>query len=90
MTYAKTLRRAVEPGGWVIIAGFAPGGPERCSGLDIVQHDADSIGSLLGAEFTLMKSVDEAHSTPTGAEQAFRYFLCRRAAKSEEDARDRP
>lgn len=76
--YARTLRAALKPGGAVIIAGFAPGGPITCSGLKIVQHDAESLQSLLGEDFTLVKTRDEIHATPSGAEQAFRYHLFRR------------
>ncbi len=73
--YAETLRAALKPCGWAIIAGFAPGGPLNCSGLEIVQHDAESLAELLGYEFELIETRDEAHHTPWGAEQAFRYHL---------------
>lgn len=73
--YAETLRAALKPCGWAIIAGFAPGGPLKCSGLEIVQHDAESLTELLGYEFELIETRDEVHHTPWGAEQAFRYHL---------------
>lgn len=73
--YFDTLRAALKPCGWAIIAGFAPGGPLKCSGLEIVQHDADSLAQLLGYEFRLIETRDELHRTPWGAEQAFRYHL---------------
>jgi SAM-dependent methyltransferase len=38
--YVDRLKKAVKPGGHVIIATFALDGPERCSGLPIVCHDA--------------------------------------------------
>lgn len=76
--YAAALRATVRPLGWAIIAGFAPGGPMKCSGLDIVQHDADSLRALLGEEFRLVDARDEVHRTPGNAEQAFRYHLWRR------------
>ena len=77
--YADTLRAALKPGGWVLIAGFAPGGPLTCSGLEIVQHDARSLQALLGPRFDLIKTRDKVHRTPFGAEQAFRHHLFRRA-----------
>ncbi len=80
--YAETLRSAVEGDGWAIIAGFAPGGPVRCSGLEIVQHDGVSLARLLGDEFQLLETHGEIHVTPWGAEQAFRYHLFRRNAPS--------
>lgn len=33
--YVQTLREALTPGGYAIIAGFAPSGPEECSGLPV-------------------------------------------------------
>jgi SAM-dependent methyltransferase len=73
--YADVLRATVKPCGWVIVAGFAPGGPLKCSGLEIVQHDAGSLGALLGEEFRLIEIRDETHQTPWGSDQAFRYHL---------------
>lgn len=76
--YFDRLRSTLKPCGWAIIAGFAPGGPLKCSGLDIVQHDAESLAQLLSYEFRLIEARDEVHRTPWGAEQAFRYHLYRR------------
>jgi len=76
--YFRVLKNALRPGGWVMIAGFAPGGPTECSGLPIVQHDAHSLQNLLGDHFTLVEQHDEMHRTPSGAAQAFRYHLFHR------------
>jgi hypothetical protein len=81
-TYARTLHAALDGDGWAIIAGFAPGGPAKCSGLPIVQHDGESLQRLLGDEFDLMETHGETHLTPWGAEQAFRYHLFRRSARA--------
>lgn len=80
--YVETLRSAVDGDGWAIIAGFAPGGPAKCSGLEIVQHDGASLARLLGDEFQLLETHGEIHLTPWGAEQAFRYHLFHRSALS--------
>lgn len=76
--YADTARRALQHEGWMVIAGFAPGGPRKCSGLDVVQHDAASLGNLLGDQFELVDWKDESHCTPAGSLQEFRYHLFRR------------
>jgi len=76
--YAEALKAGLRPGGWVIIAGFAPGGPTRCSGLETVQHDAESLGHLLGPRFDLIMTRDEVHRTPAQMEQTFRYHVFRR------------
>lgn len=71
--YAERLSRAVNPGGHVIIATFAPDGPERCSGLPVIRHDAASIGALLGPSFALIESRRHDHQTPAGATQRFQF-----------------
>ena len=72
--YVDTLKQTLKPGGHLIIAAFAIGGPTRCSGLDIVQYDADKLGRELGEDFTLVEQLSEIHVTPTNQEQLFGYF----------------
>jgi SAM-dependent methyltransferase len=79
IAYAGRVRKAVRPGGHVIIGTFAPDGPERCSGLRVVRHDAVSLGEMLGSEFELIESRPYSHRTPTGATQRFQFSRFRRA-----------
>ena len=72
--------RAVRPGGHVIIATFAPDGPERCSGLPVVRHDAESLAALLGPAFELIETRRHDHTTPAGAMQRFQFSRFRRTA----------
>ena len=72
--YVETLRSALMPGGQAIIAAFAPDGPERCSGLDIVRYDADALGTVLGRSFRLLEERRERHLTPQGREQRFGFY----------------
>ncbi len=78
--YADCVARAVRPGGHVIIGTFAPDGPQRCSGLPVVRHDAGSLGAMLGASFRLMESRTHDHHTPMGAVQRFQFSRFRRMA----------
>ncbi|HXV40764.1 MAG TPA: class I SAM-dependent methyltransferase [Steroidobacteraceae bacterium] len=71
--YVATLRKALKPGGSVMIAAFAPDGPPKCSGLDVMRHDQASIGAELGAGFLLAEARRETHRTPWQAEQEFIY-----------------
>jgi ubiquinone/menaquinone biosynthesis C-methylase UbiE len=71
--YAECVRSAVHPGGHVIIGTFAPDGPERCSGLPILRHDAASIGNVLGPSFKLIESRRHDHQTPGGSIQHFQF-----------------
>jgi SAM-dependent methyltransferase len=65
---------AVRTGGHVIIAAFAIGGPFQCSGLDIVQYDAEKLVATLGERFRLVEVRVELHTTPANKEQKFTYF----------------
>ena len=71
--YAERISRAVRPGGHVIIGTFAPDGPERCSGLPVVRHDAATLGEMLGRSFELIESRRHDHQTPMGATQRFQF-----------------
>jgi SAM-dependent methyltransferase len=75
--YVHQTRRAVRPGGHVIVASFAPEGPDRCSGLDVIRYSAASLHAEFGSGFTLLDSVREEHRTPGGTAQSFVYCLCR-------------
>jgi len=76
--YVGCLRRALPPGGHLILAAFAIGGPRQCSNLDIVQYDAGKLGAELGTGFRLIRQRDELHDTPSGKQQQFSYFCYRR------------
>ena len=72
--YVSVLKRALRPGGHLIIAAFAIGGPEQCSGLQVVQYDSSRLKAELGEEFELVEERDEVHITPANKEQRFTYF----------------
>jgi SAM-dependent methyltransferase len=76
--YAERVAKAVRPGGHVVIGTFAPDGPQSCSGLPVLRHDASSIGAVLGAGFTLIQSRRHDHVTPAGRTQQFLFSLFRR------------
>jgi ubiquinone/menaquinone biosynthesis C-methylase UbiE len=76
--YARLATRAITPGGHAVIGCFAADGPERCSGLPVVRRDPADIATLFGKHFTLVESLREVHSTPSGIPQAFAYALLRK------------
>lgn len=82
--YAACVRMAVRPGGYVMIGTFAPDGPERCSGLPVVRHDAGSIGDMLGPSYKLIESRRHDHHTPGGTIQRFQ-FSCFQSQPSTAD-----
>ncbi len=75
--YVAAVRRAVRPGGHVLVATFGPDGPQQCSGLDVCRYDADGLHSEFGSEFQRLDALTEVHATPWGSAQQFVYCLCR-------------
>ncbi|MBF0194623.1 MAG: class I SAM-dependent methyltransferase [Magnetococcales bacterium] len=78
--YREVLFRNLKPGGFLIVSTFAVDGPKKCSGLDIVGHDSQSLHKALGGDrLQLLESRDEEHVTPKGGVQKFIYgrFVCR-------------
>ena len=76
--YIRALDAAALPGAIAIISGFAPDGPEKCSGLPVVRYDAASLSKRIGEGFELLAEKREAHETPNGSEQKFYYAVLRR------------
>lgn len=77
VAYVRQVAKAVKPGGHVIVSTFGPEGPTKCSGLDVVRYDADSLHREFGVRFHLLGSSTEMHQTPFGTVQQFLYCLCR-------------
>lgn len=76
--YRRVLMTALVPGGTVILATFAPDGPETCSGLAVARHDIHSLAHVLGPDFDLIETRREDHLTPSGKAQAFTWGVFRR------------
>jgi SAM-dependent methyltransferase len=76
--YARVAAAAVAAGGWAVIGGFAPDGPERCSGLPVARRSAQDIAAIFAPVFELNDMRAERHRTPAGVEQSFVYALLRR------------
>jgi hypothetical protein len=72
--YLATMRKAVTPGGCVILGTFAADGPDVCSGLPVRGYSADDLIGALGDTFQLIASRREMHVTPAGALQPFTWI----------------
>jgi SAM-dependent methyltransferase len=77
IAYVEQVARAVKPGGHVLVSTFGPEGPTKCSGLEAVRYDAESLHAEFGVHFRLLESFKELHDTPFGTTQQFLYCLCR-------------
>jgi SAM-dependent methyltransferase len=75
--YVRQVSRAVKPGGHVIVSTFGPEGPTKCSGLEVMRYDAESLHGEFGGRFRLVESSKELHQTPLGTTQQFLYCYCR-------------
>jgi SAM-dependent methyltransferase len=73
--YGAALRRALAPGGKLVIATFALDGPEKCSGLPVTRYDARALAAAFGPEFRLIESWTADHTTPWGDRQSFQWCV---------------
>lgn len=69
--YVREVARVLKPGGYLVIATFAPDGPQQCSGLPVVRYDAGGLARMFGEGFQLETQAAEAHITPGGKLQSF-------------------
>lgn len=74
--YVAQVRRAVRPGGHVIVAAFGLDGPAQCSGLPVVRYEPGQLHAQFGGQFELLDHLSEAHRTPSGSIQQFVYCHC--------------
>ena len=75
--YVELVMRSLKVGGHIIVASFGENGPMKCSGLDVVRYNPDSMHSEFGRNFKLVKSITETHETPFQTTQEFIYCYCR-------------
>ncbi|HXY28680.1 MAG TPA: class I SAM-dependent methyltransferase [Acidimicrobiales bacterium] len=78
--YLSTLAAAVGPNAGIVLATFAPDGPEYCSGLPVVRYSAEALAAVLGNRFTVVASRREVHTTPGGVAQPFTWVAARAAS----------
>jgi ubiquinone/menaquinone biosynthesis C-methylase UbiE len=74
--YVRNVASAVRQGGHIIVSTFGPEGPQKCSGLDAVRYDVESLHEEFGVRFRLVESSKELHETPFGTQQQFLYCYC--------------
>src|SRR5258708_7986727 len=77
VAYVPQVARALKPGGHVLVSTFGPEGPTKCSGLEVVRYDVESLHAEFGVRFRLLDTNKELHNTPFGTTQQFLYCLCR-------------
>jgi SAM-dependent methyltransferase len=78
MAYVRQAARSIKPGGHIMISVFGPEGPTKCSGLEAVRYDAESLHGEFGLRFHPVECSEELHQTPFGTTQQFLYCYCRK------------
>jgi len=59
----------------VILATFAPDGPDKRSGLPVVRYSRESTARELGDDLDLVEAASHTHATPWARRSRFR--ICR-------------
>jgi ubiquinone/menaquinone biosynthesis C-methylase UbiE len=77
LRYVERMRRALAPGGFVIVGAFASEAPPKCSGLAVERYDAATLHGVLGVDLELIEQRHSLHVTPGGVEQLYVYCLLR-------------
>jgi trans-aconitate methyltransferase len=53
--YRSVAASAVEPGGILIVATFAPEGPDKCAGLEVRRYDVATLAGEFAPDFDLIE-----------------------------------
>lgn len=85
--YVDIARRAIRPGGYLVLGTFSAKGPEKCSGLDIRQYDRVRMDTVFTAFFRRIRCRDDVHLTPSNAVQRFLFCCFRRRLRPSPQSR---
>jgi hypothetical protein len=65
----------------LIVGTFGLEGPDKCSGLEVIRYDADSLHAEFGSRFRLVESSKELHRTPFGTSRSSMSACCPKPQK---------
>lgn len=72
-SYTRLVSTAVNQ--YLLMSTFSKEGPLKCSGLPIMQYDANGLTAIFSSDFKLLLQQKEAHTTPFDTTQAFIYAM---------------
>jgi len=72
-SYIKQAERLINPNGFITIGTFSKSGPEKCSGLPVIQYDEYSLIKSFSNSFKKLKCELHDHETPFHTRQNFIY-----------------
>jgi len=73
--YIETCENSLESGSYLIIGTFSKTGPEKCSGIPIVQHSIEDLKVKFSKSFKYLKGLNVDHITPSGNKQNFTFCI---------------
>ena len=75
LKYIQTCEHAIESGSFLIIGTFSITGPEKCSGIPIVQHNIEDLKVKFSKSFKYLEGLNVDHITPSGNKQNFTFCI---------------
>ena len=69
--YVFTAENAIKKDGYLILGTFSENGPEKCSGLAIMQYSETSMSARFEVAFDRIKCISEDHTAPFNTVQNF-------------------
>ena len=76
--YRSVAASAVESDGILIVATFAPDGPEKCAGLEVRRYDVDALAGEFAPDFDLVKGSRLVPIAATGDQRPYIGVVLRR------------
>jgi len=76
--YVDLAAATITRGGHLVVAAFAPDGPDTCSGLTVHRRYPEGLAAEFAEAFDLVRITRELHETPWQATQSFQYVLLQR------------
>lgn len=73
--YVAAAARSIRTGGGLVVATFAPDGPDSCAGLPVCRYDAHGLAARFDPEFELVNCRTTRHAGRSGDRRP--YVICR-------------
>ena len=84
--YVKRAHQFLAATGIVVLGTFAPDGPEMCNSLPVRRCGLSEIIEDFSPWFDLVYSEAQVHTTPSGGEQSYNYFVLKRGVHRDGDS----
>lgn len=73
-SYIGKVLTGTAPGSQLVIATYAPTGPDMCSGMPIARWSQESLATRFREYFDVAESCEQMHATPWGEERPFTWL----------------